>query len=83
MTVHSERINHLWGAARYGLRVKYHKATSIDQFGAPYLQLAWAYSAQEPSDDAHMRRQVCPQACAGSFVTCQIVASAEWRAVDR
>ncbi|KAK9808184.1 hypothetical protein WJX73_006075 [Symbiochloris irregularis] len=43
---------------RYGIRVKYHKATNIQQFGAPYLQLAWAFSLTEPDQNAHTLRQV-------------------------
>ena len=54
-------------AARYGLRVKYHKASSISAFGAPYLQLAWAYSEHEESAaDAHERRQV-------SLILCDVL----------
>lgn len=28
-------------AARYLLRIKYHKASPIDAFGPPYLRLEW------------------------------------------
>ena len=47
-------------AARYGIRVKYHKATDIIKYGAPYLQLAWVYTAEEPAPgvNLHSRRQV-------------------------
>ena len=39
--------------------MKYHKASAISAFGAPYLQLAWAYSEhEEAASDAHERRQV-------------------------
>ena len=36
--------------------MKYHKASSIQAFGAPYLQLAWSYSLTE-QDAAHAADQ--------------------------
>lgn len=63
-------------AVRYGIRVKYHKAVSIEQYGAPFLQLAWTYTQNEPGEDAHIHRQVSKHVShcfIGSIENCSVL----------